>query len=155
MLAILICLLAAGAEPALEAPPKPVVVAMVAMRATREGRADKYFDRGLESVREAVAELPYDTYRHVVSTQATVPYEREVPFSINSRHTLFITPLSRDSAGRIRLKTRVQRIPQPGEKTDPLNALVATSMVVPGDRLKLCLPLEDAALVIVLSVNES
>ncbi len=133
--------------------PAPVTVSVHAVAATREGRSEKYFDRGLESIRKAVAELEFDTYRLVKKHTVKAPLKKETAFVLNERYKFCITPLSKEADGRIRAKVRIELL-SPDRKKKPVNALVATCNIVQKSALKLRLKQREGELIIVVSVSD-
>jgi len=143
------------AAPGDTAPAKTIDIAMVAVQATHEGRRTKLIDAKLDGVRAALASLNYDTFRPVRAQRMSTQYNRDCRFAISDRYTLFVTPLSKDSKGGIRVRARIQERRVAGKKVMTRNALNVTSTVAEGTHLNLCGPkLESGDLVIVLSVSE-
>lgn len=133
-----------------------VSVNMIAVKATKVGSAAKTYDAGLDEVRDTLADLEYDTFRKVKITKAQGPYNQEFELPVNDRYTLYVTPLSKEASGRIRVSTRIEDKKQETASKNPINALQATSSLVPGDKLCLGGPhLDDGKLVIVLTVAEA
>ena len=155
-LACLIFVTASLAAPAPSPSKDTVTLRMYAVQAVYEGAKDRYCDPALEDVRESLDELEdYDTFRKIKILQATGPYNKEFELPINDEYTLFVTPLEEDSSGRVRLETRIVEAVDGRETENPINALRATSSLVPGDRLLLGGPkLERGKLVLVLTVEE-
>ena len=128
-----------------------VSVDMVAVRATKEDRPSTYFEKGLERIKEAVAELSFDTYRMIKASRAKAESGKETVLPIDATYSLSVQPLSRDTKGRIRLRVRVQKVPR-GLRRDPVNVLESTVVAVPGDQFKVGgLRLDKGELVIILS----
>lgn len=142
-----------------------VTVSCVAVQATREGREERFVDRAIRDLEKVVADKDtrrYDTYRFLWRGNATIAYEEEAVLRISERYTLFITPLSRDRQGRIRVAVKVEEQPErkergedeDGEKPEPVVAVRATSMLVPGNHLKLDgLNLDEGKMIIVVEVR--
>ncbi len=147
ILAGLIAAIALGA-PAGE---EPVSMSVWAVQATQEGHSPKQFEAGLESIRGAVADLPFDTYRKVQALTQTLPAGQETRVAIDARYTLFLKPLDTDPEGRIRLEVRVELAPKaPQDK--PVTALSTRLALAPGKQAKVGgFKLEQGELVIVLS----
>lgn len=133
-------------------PSTPVSVSMVAVEGRREGRAQKYFDPGLESVRRALADLDFDTFYKIQNAQLPCPYGEEQKIYINKRYTLYITPESVRDDGRIRLRARVTMRSRDG--TRDVDALDTTLLIAPGGHLNLGgMKLEQGELIVVISVK--
>lgn len=139
-----------------------VTVSCVAVKATHEGREERFVDRTIQNIEDVVADKDtrrYDTYRFLWRGNATVAYEEEASLRISERYTLFVTALERDRQGRIRLAVRVEEQPERrrgrnDEPPEPVVALRATSMLVPGNHLKLDgLNLDDGKMIIVVEVR--
>ncbi|MBI4558939.1 MAG: hypothetical protein HY706_15255 [Candidatus Hydrogenedentes bacterium] len=151
----LVVVLAVGAGKAVTAPPPPVHITMVAAVATNESRPERgkvFYGSGCDAIRNAVAELPYNTYRHLVSWFHDLPYNVETPVKVNAQYTAYLTVLSKQADGRFRIKTRIgERVPGGRE----VNAVVATHVVVPGDQFKFCVKTNAGALIIVFTAREA
>ena len=135
--------------------PKPVTVSMVAVKAAQENRKETYFEPGLEGIRDAVSDLKYDTYRKVTSSRTTAPFGEEAKLPINATYTLYVTPVSKEPNGQIRLKTRIEIIPEDKTKK-PVNTHVATVLQKPGKKLVLGggMKLDEGELVVIITVVE-
>jgi len=152
-LTIVLAALVGNAEQTLE---KPVTISMVAVQATNENRPEKekYFEPGLESIRSALDNLPFDTFKKVKSNSRKVSAHEEAKFEINARYTLFVTPLSEDAEGRVRVKVWITEKVEKDGKTTTQKALETTSAVVPGKHLLLGgLPINGGRLAILLTVG--
>jgi hypothetical protein len=142
-----------------------VTISCVAVQATHEGREERLVDRAIQEIEDVVVDKDsrrYDTYRFLWRGNATVAYEEEASLRISERYTLFVTPLSQDRQGRIRVAVRVEEQPDPrarrgrdaDEKPKPVVAVRATSMLVPGNHLKLDgLNLDEGKMIIALTVR--
>ena len=137
-----------------ELPAAPVTASFCAVEATREGRSEKYFSPGLDDIRAAVAELKFDTYRLVRAGAVKAPFGKETKVAINKRCNLYVAPMSKDEDGRIRVKVRIQLLPE-DRKKKPVNAVVATCNVVQRKKLKLRLKQGDGELIFVLAFRSS
>ena len=135
--------------------PKPVTVSMVAVKAAQEHRKEKYLEPGLEGIRDAVSDLKYDTYRKVASSKTTARFDEEVKVPINAAYALYVTPLSKESNGQIRLKTRIE-MPPADKAKKPVNTHVATVLQKPGKKLVLGggMRLDEGELVVIITVVE-
>ncbi|GMU93700.1 MAG: hypothetical protein AMXMBFR4_27580 [Candidatus Hydrogenedentota bacterium] len=117
-------------------------------------RATKHFDDGLESIRAAVADLPYDTYRKVRSESVRTKMNQETSIAINERYTLLVTPLSTDTGGRVRVRARILEQTDRNGEPVTIKALDTTSAVVPGKHLMLGgLSLGDAQLIVFVTIT--
>lgn len=144
-----------------------VTITCVSVQAMRTGHGGDapIVDAALRNLQEiaAVAIDPdmrrYDTYRLLSRGGGTVAFEEEATIRINERYTLFATPLSRDRQGRIQLSVRIEERPDPrnrrnDEEPEPRIALQATSMLVPGNHLKLeGLNLDEGKLIVVIEAT--
>jgi hypothetical protein len=131
----------------------PVEAMVVAVRAVETGRGEKYCDPRLEPMKSMLFQLPYDTFEQAAYASHTVAFGQEAGFPLTPEYTLLITPLEKDSDGRVKLRARVQmKGPDPGRP--PVNAINSVTNVVPGDRLQIRgLPLEHGELVLFLSIG--
>ena len=133
-------------------PAEPVSVTMVAVQATREGHPQKSFGPGLESVQRALGSLDFDTFVRVQSADIPCAYGQEQAIIINQKYTLYITPVSQQEDGRVRLRARITALSRDGNQK--LNALDTTLQIKPGMQLNLGgLRLEKGELILVISVK--
>ncbi len=133
----------------------PVDVTVIAVQACKEGRREKHFDPGTEQIRDAVADLEFDTYHKVKSAAFKAPYSDETRTSITKRYRLCVKPLSRGRDGRIKLELRLQIMPEKdARKREPINALVTTVVAADDKKFKLRgMKLDKGELVVVLAVR--
>ncbi len=135
-----------GFAPGLRTKPKP----------QKESNGDhRYFDEGLEDIRDAVARLPYDTYKKIKTETAVVTFGKESEFTINDRYKLRLTPLDRDEQGRVRAKVSIdEHVSRDGAATT-ITAIETTSAIAPNKYLVLGgrLPLEEGQLVLFVSAK--
>lgn len=135
-----------GFAPGLRNKPKP----------KNENNGDhRYFEAGLEGIRDAASTLPYDTFKKIKSESATVAFGKEAQFEINGRYTLRLAPIDRDGQGRVRAKVSIdERIDRAGEKQS-ITALETTSAIAPTKYLVLGgrLPLDEGQLVLFVSAK--
>jgi len=133
----------------------PVSLRVVAVQALTEetGRRTTQFDPGITEIADAVKQLPFNTYHKIKMTTVTAPLRKETQIPINPTYCLYVTPMSRDSSGRIQLNIRVtMKLPAPRAK--PLNALTTTLWAVPSKKLTLGgLKLDKGELVLVLAAR--
>jgi hypothetical protein len=150
----MVCLVLASAAFAAGADAtRPVDLSLWATQATQEQRPEKYFDAGLEPIRTAVNDLPFDTYKKVKVSRQAAPCGEESRLAIDERYTLFVKPVSREADGRIRLEIRIEMAPkEPGGK--PVKALDTRMMLAPGEKVKFGgLKLAQGELVVVVSAT--
>lgn len=139
------------AQPALP----PVRVNVVAVQASRENRGLRYFERGLDDIRGAVADLEFDTYRKLSSATFPAAFNEETRFEISPKYTLCITPLSREPTGQVRLTVNVQ-LTSEHHRNKPVNALTTTLSIGRGKQVKLRgLKLDVGELVVLISLRGS
>lgn len=133
-------------------PADPVSVSMVAVQATRENRATISFGPGLETVQRALTGLDFNTFTRVQSAEVPSAYGKEQAIIINQKYTLYITPVSQQDDGRVRLRARITAVTKDGKQT--VNALETTLQIKPGTYLNLGgLRLDAGELILVLSVK--
>ena len=135
-------------------------LAYTAIEASHENRERPHFDPELRDIRDAVSHLRYDTYRHLASGRTRTPYGEEAELELTERHTLHVTPVSKERDGRIRAEIRVTK------KLDErdgdgnrrvVNALRTTTRMAPGDPLCLGgfhLERGDLVIILVLGVKD-
>jgi len=131
----------------------PVGVEIYAVQATKEERSEVYFDPGLEPIRQAVADLEFNTYKKVKTTVISAPPETETAVQINDRYTLYIQPLNAATGGQTRLNVRIELAPRaPGEK--PKTAIATTVAMAASKQVKLRgLKMDSGELVLVLGLR--
>lgn len=141
--------LAAGDDAA-----RPVDLSVWAAHATQENRTEKWVDADLEPIRAALNDLPFDTYKKIQVARQSIPCGQETRFVLDERYTLFVTPVSREKDGRIRLEIRVDLAPKSPE-AKPVKALATRIVVTPGEKVKFRgLKREQGELIVVLSAAQ-
>ena len=136
-----------GFAPGLRNKPKP----------QQSGNGDaRQFGPGLESIRDAAASLPYNTYKKIRSETSVIAFNKESQFEINARYRLRLTPLDTDSVGRLRINVSVDDLTVRDGKTITVTALETTSAIAPRKYLVLGgrLPLDEGQLVIFVSTEK-
>lgn len=134
---------------------RAVSVRMVAVQALTTGQREKKFDSELDEVRSVLATSKADTFKKVKTATTTAPYGNETRIPIDAKYTLYVTPLSKESGGRIKIEVRVTIPPKERKpRAEPINAIKTTLIAVPGDKVKLQgLPMDEGELILVLSVR--
>lgn len=159
-LAVAVLLHASAADETLT---KATAVELISVQATDEGRGpeDLTFGKGLELVRDAIAEhvrkkkLQLDTFERIAHSKADAPANRDTELAINSRYAAFVRPLSRDENNRIRLTIRIQETRGEGDDKSVRDALKTTSAVASHTPLLLGgLQLDKGQLIAALIVKE-
>ncbi|MCC6694264.1 MAG: hypothetical protein IT365_01410 [Candidatus Hydrogenedentes bacterium] len=152
--AILLVALVGGADQGFE---QPVTISMVAVQATKENRpaGEKSFGAGLEAFRSSLEKLPFDTFKKVKSDKASAAPNKEARFPITARYTLSLTPLSKDTEGRVRVKVWVEEKVERDGKKVVRKAVDTTAALVPGEHLLLGGPsMDEGRLVIFIAVEK-
>ena len=143
-----------------DAPLPPAKVAVVVVHATTEGREEKpQFDPGLESIREVLADLSFDTYRKVAVRILSAPFEEETLLNLNKKYALskkyvlVLTPISKAKSGCVRMKVRIDMVFENLPKKRV--AVISTTVVAkPGKHFRLGgLRYDGGELVLVLSLK--
>ncbi|NUM52824.1 MAG: hypothetical protein HUU46_04190 [Candidatus Hydrogenedentes bacterium] len=139
-------LLRQGFAPGLRNAPKP--------KHANNGDA-RYFEPGLDGIRDAVASLNFDTYKKVKSETATAAFGSETAMRITDRYTLRMTPLDKDSHGRLRVRVAVDEISLRNGDSKTMTAVETTSAIAPNKYLVIGgrLPLDEGQLVILVSAQ--
>ena len=153
-LVCVIALLGAGeTSPPPPGPPEAVKVDVVVVHAFSENRGARVFDRELQPLKEALADLDYDTFKQLSTTTLRAEWNREATYQVNSRYKLCVKPLSREESGQVRLSVRVEmRAKAPDAK--PVNAVATTLLISPEKKLKVRgLKLDNGELVMVLMLR--
>ena len=133
-------------------PSEPVTISMVAVEARREGRAQKSFGPGLESVQRALAGLSFDTFSRISAAELPVEYGTEQLIQVNTKYALYVEPVSQTDDGRVRIHARVTMKSRDGTRT--VDALDTTLLIKPGTHLNLGgLKLDTGELIVVVSVK--
>lgn len=132
-------------------PDAPVPLNLWALQATQEAHTPAQFDPGLDAIRDAVADLPFDTYHTVKALRQDLPRGQETRVPLNERYSLVLSPLENDAEGRVRLELRVEIAPKtPQDK--PVTALSTRLAIRPGEQAKVGgFKLDQGELVIVIS----
>lgn len=153
-IALLLTALVAYADEPLRA---PLELQVVAVHATNEkqGSKEKSFDPALDDVRDALKTLSFDTFRKIKSTSETVKADKTADIKIDDTYTLHVTPVAKDSEGRVRMKVVIDETVEKDGKKETREALNATCAVVPGKHLVLGgLNMPKGQLVLLLSIKE-
>lgn len=141
-----------GLTPMVMAEPDPVEFTMVSVQASNRGTAQKTFDRGLETVKPAIASLSYDTFQKLGAAEAVIPFGKSSTFYINEKYSLVVEPTAVDDQGRVRLKTQIMMKSQ--EEGKSIKALDTVLVMAPGKHLNLGgLKLPEGDLIVVLKVR--
>jgi len=85
-----------------------VVLQCWVVEASYEEREAPHFDPGLEPIKQAVSDLTFNTYRKLKAQRAAMAVDETARLPINGRYTLFLTPVSREEDGRVRVDIRVE-----------------------------------------------
>lgn len=67
--------------------PPPVTLAVWAVHATHEGREDPKVDSALGPVRDALRDLPFDTFRSFMHTRRDCPVDTKTKIRVSERFT--------------------------------------------------------------------
>lgn len=121
-------------------------------------RAEKLrqqFDPGLEKVKSALAELPYDTFRLVKSSTMKVELNKESVQQITNTYVLHVTPIEKDDEGRLRVKVWIEQKRVDDPEASSRRAIDTTSALAEGKPLVLGgLTLDGSSLAVVLTVED-
>jgi hypothetical protein len=133
--------------------PPPVRVAVVAVQALNKERSGKQYDRGLEGVKGALDDLPYNTYRRLDATIAAAPFNEETIVPLTDRHRLYLRPLSREPKQHVRLNVRLHMTRKPEAGRAPVTAINTTVIAGPNRQVKLRgVKLDEGELVVVITL---
>src|SRR5688572_18349483 len=78
-------------------------VSMWAVQVTNEGRDVRFYDPGLEAVRETLGKVSGDTFRKLAVEKKTLEPDRLSSYRIDGNYTLHVKYLGKEEDGRIRL----------------------------------------------------
>jgi hypothetical protein len=121
----------------------------------KAGKSEQKFDPGLENVKSALAELPYDTFRLVKSATMTVELKKESIQEITKSYTLHVTPIEKDGEDRLRVKVWIEQKRANDPDSPSRRAIDTTSALAKGKPLVLGgLTLDGSSLVVVLTVED-
>lgn len=131
-----------------------IKVSVWAVKASGADSGEKKFGRGLEAVLPVLKRLSFDTFELVKSYSGEdLGFGKDKVLQINGEYSLQITPLSREEDGRVSTKVSVRMRPTEKDK-DPVEALSATVLVKPGDKIKLeGLHLDKGELIIIFQMQ--
>lgn len=131
----------------------PVGLSVWAVHATQESRPEPYYDPELSVIRNALADLPYDTFIKVKISREKLPMNEEKEITLDGKYILVGKPIEREADGRVRIDVRIKIKPSEPDKT-PVKALQAVMTMKPRELVKLRgLKREPGELVVVLSVE--
>jgi hypothetical protein len=144
----------AKAPPAMSArAPSPVRVAVVAVQAFNKEHSGKQYDRGLEGVKGALDDLPYNTYNRLDATIATAPFNEETIVPLTDRHRLYLRPLSQEPNRHVRLNVRLHMTRRPEAGRAPVTAINTTVIAGPGRQVKLRgVKLNEGELIVIITL---
>lgn len=127
-----------------------VSIEVAAIKATQEGRDEKFFDGKAAAYRAQLKDLDFDTFVVVKSSKGSGSFGKEASFVIDDRHTLYLTPVDKQDDGRIKVKTRVEmKSSRPNQP--PKNALNTMMVVVPGEHQRFVLGGPDEGSLVILA----
>lgn len=118
-------------------PPSPVRIEVVAVQAMNKDHAGKQYEPGLDAVKPALDDLPYNTYRRFDTTVVTAPFNEETIVPLTDRHRLYLRPLSKEPNRHIRLNVRLHMTRRPEGGKAPVTAINTTLVAGPGRQVKL------------------
>ncbi len=132
----------------------PVNLTVVAVHATREHAGRKRLDPGLDVVKTALADLDFDTYHTVKTTELSVRMRQSARVELNTKYTLDITPKERNADRHVRMDLRVEMVPKRAG-APPVNAITTTVTMPPDKQVKLRgLKMDEGELVVVISLKK-
>jgi tRNA U34 5-carboxymethylaminomethyl modifying enzyme MnmG/GidA len=157
---VLLCALPADEKPLT----KPVQIIMTAVEASNQTypedmkESEKHFDLKIPpEVCDALKSksVKYNTFKMVAAASQKCPATKDAKLKINAKYTLFVTPLSQDIEGRVRVAARIEEKKKDKDGKDvTVKALETVSKVAPDKPLLLGGPkLEKGTLAVVISVK--
>ncbi|HOV75626.1 MAG TPA: hypothetical protein PK967_16830 [Candidatus Hydrogenedentes bacterium] len=156
MVAALLVLCALGAPPAMPSTgPPPVRVDVVAIHALDEPRSGKQYEGGLESVKAALEDLPYNTYRRLDAANIQAPFNEDTIVPLTDRHRLYLRPLSKEPHDQVRLNVRLHMTRKPETGGVSVNAINTTVIAGAGRQVKLRgVKLDQGELIVVITIRK-
>ena len=142
---------------------KPVQVIMTAVEASNqtypeEEKGKKHFDPKIPpAVRDALQNksVKYNTFKMIAGASHKCGAAQDAKLKVNAKYTLFVTPVSQDLKGRVRVAARIEEKKKDKDGKDvTVKALETVSKVAPDKPLLLGGPkLEKGTLAVVISVK--
>ncbi len=133
--------------------PPPVRVDVVAVQALNKEHPGKQYERGLEAVKAALDDLPYNTYRRLDAMSVRAPFNEETIVSLTDRHRLYLRPLSQEPNRHVRLNVRLHMTRKPEGGRAPVNAINTTVIAGLGRQIKLRgVKLDEGELIVVITL---
>lgn len=115
-------------------PGEPLSFGVWAMEATREGVSPLKIDPALESVRDALAGLPHDTFRALFTGTASISPDQEKRTVLTPEYALVLRPGQPDKDGRLRLRVCIEMKTADGAVK---KALDTGLVLAPGKKVRL------------------
>ncbi len=120
-------LMALSAAPA-DAATQPVAISLWAVQALKTAGTEKHFDNGAQAVRNAVEDLPFDTFHGVFTGGAAVAPGGETRLALNDNYTLLLQCQTREGKDEAHVDITVE-IP-PASPGGPARKAVQSCMVL-------------------------
>jgi len=155
MVAVLLALSALCAPPPAPAKgPPPVRIDVVAIHAFDEAHAGKQYEGGLDGMKTALEDLPYNTYRRLDAASVSAPFNEETIVPLSDRHRLYLRPMSKEPHNQVRLNVRLHMTRKPETGRTPVNAINTTIIAGAGRQVKLRgVKLDQGELVVVITIR--
>jgi len=100
----------------------PMGMSLWAVHASQEQRPEPHYDPELQPIKNALADLPYNTFHAVKITREKLPFNEDTRIDIDPKYTLVAMPLNREGAGKVKVDLRIEVTPSDPGKT-PVKAL--------------------------------
>ncbi len=129
----------------------PVTLRVVGIHALNTGQPGKKFERGVQEVRSALTDLKFDTYRLLKAQTVSAAMGKEARVPINTKYTVYVTPLSKSAGGRVKITVRASM----AGKGKQVNILTTRVDAAPGKPFKLRgLKMAEGEAVIVITLKK-
>ena len=133
---------------------KPVLLSIWAVQALKTGNGQKEFDSGAQTVRKAIEDLPYDTFRSLFAGGATVAPGAETRLPLNDRYTLLLQCRAREGKNAAHIDFTVE-LPPPSPGGAPRKAVQSCMIVCTGKMVRIGgLKMNEGEMVVVLEMTE-
>lgn len=131
----------------------PLPLQVWAVEASREGNDPVRYDRHATEIKEALADLPFDTYVTVHHSTQTLQEQREARVRLTERYTLVLKFLSRETDRRARVAVTVELAPRDPDGA-PANVVETSLLLAPDKKARIGgLRAEKGDLVLVLGIK--
>ena len=142
------------AAAAADKPAPQVGLSVWAVQACEEKRAETFFGQGLETVRDALTDLPFDTFHLLHFEETRQEMDKTWTVALDERYRLKATPLGQGPLGRVRVELQIELLPKSPEGK-PVNVLSTRVRMKAGEKVTLRgLQRDSGELAVVVQMNK-